>query len=585
MNDIDGNGISKHDKLMFWGCFIALITTAFAFISRLFLLGEWGDQFGLDPAQKGELAGIGIWPFALSIIVFSLFIDKIGYKFAMIFSFAGYLIWSVVGVAAFFVADGAAPGSDKANTAYQMLYWGSFLLGLSNGTVEAYINPVVATMFQKEKTKWLNILHAGWPGGLVVVGLVTIGLTAIGVDWWIKIAIIAVPAIIFFLMLVPLKFPANERVAAGVSYKDMIGEFGMLTAAVVGFLLTLQLIQFFPAVSPIVFIVIGVACVVAVGVYTQKLGNPLLFFLALIMMPLATTEIGTDAWIEDIMKGVAKGKFDPGLVLVYTSFIMMVLRFCAGPIVHALSPIGLLIGSAILAIAGLWWLSFSTGIIIFVAATLYAFGKTFFWPTMLGIAGEQTPKGGALTLNALGGIGMLAVGTLGTTYIGVLQADKQIEAVVASEEVQEAIPGLVKDEEVTVLEDKDIYYILKYQAISTGELQKLTRPTKEVENEAATGDDDKTKVVALTDDELKKLPQAEQDSIAAAEKEFKEVSEKSAQGALANMAIFPLIMLIAYVLMFFYFKAKGGYQAQHLTTDEGLSDEAKELAAQGPSDQ
>lgn len=547
MNDTaNGNGISKHDKLMFWGCFIALITTAFAFISRLFLLGEWGAEFGLDQAQIGELAGIGIWPFALSIIVFSLFIDKIGYKFAMCFSFFGYIVWSVVGVAAFFVSDG---GNGNTDLAYKMLYWGSFLLGLSNGTVEAYINPVVATMFSKNKTKWLNILHAGWPGGLVIVGLVTIGLTAAGVDWWIKIAIIAIPAIVFFLMLLPLKFPANERVAAGVTYKEMIGEFGVLTAMVVSFLMTLQLIQFFPDVSPYVFIAIGVASVAAVGLYTMNLGNPLLFFLALIMMPLATTEIGTDAWIEEIMKGVAKGNFDPGLVLVYTSFIMMVLRFCAGPIVHALSPIGLLIGSAILAIAGLWWLSFSTGVMIFAAASLYAFGKTFFWPTMLGIAGEQTPKGGALTLNALGGIGMLAVGTLGTVYIGVLQADKQIEAIVANEETFAEVDGLVVDGKLTTIQEKVTYGIIKYEAVDNAQVDALLAPLGE----------EKSGELA---------------------EELKKVKEDSAQGALANMAIFPAVMLVAYIAMFFYFKAKGGYQAQHLTTDEGLSPEAQELAAQ-----
>ena len=31
-----------------------------------------------------------------------------------------------------------------------------------------------------------------------------------------------------------------------------------------------------------------------------------------------------------------------GVVLIYTSLIMMVLRFFAGPIVHKLSPLGLL---------------------------------------------------------------------------------------------------------------------------------------------------------------------------------------------------------------------------------------------------
>ena len=546
MNDTaSGEAISKHDKLMFWGCFIALITTAFAFVSRLFLLGEWAGEFGLDQAQTGELAGIGIWPFALSIIIFSLFIDKIGYKFAMIFSFVGYLVWSVVGVAAFFVSDG---GDGNTDLAYSMLYWGSFLLGLSNGTVEAYINPVVATMFSKNKTKWLNILHAGWPGGLVIVGLVTIALSAMGVDWWIKIGIIAVPAVIFFLMLVPLKFPANERVAAGVSYKEMIGEFGMLTALIVAFLATLQFIQFFPTVHPGVFIALGVASVIVVGAYTQKLGNPFVFVMALIMMPLATTEIGTDGWIEEIMKGIAKGKFDPGLVLVYTSFIMMVLRFCAGPIVHALSPIGLLIGSAILAVVGLWWLSFSAGLVIFAAATLYAFGKTFFWPTMLGIVSEQSPKGGALTLNALGGIGMLAVGVLGFPYIGVLQADKQIDAIVASEEIAEDLPGLVVDGELTAIQQKKTYGIIEYQALDTEKVDELLEPLSEEEKEAVSA-------------------------------EIKEVSEKSAQGALANMAVFPAIMLVAYILMFIYFRSKGGYAAQHLTTDEGLSPEAEAKAA------
>ena len=40
----------------------------------------------------------------------------------------------------------------------------------ASALVEAVINPVVATLFPNEKTKWLNILHAGWPGGLVLGG-------------------------------------------------------------------------------------------------------------------------------------------------------------------------------------------------------------------------------------------------------------------------------------------------------------------------------------------------------------------------------------------------------------------------------
>src|SRR5687767_7149829 len=227
---VDAGADERQKKILFWGCFIALITTAFGFITRMFLLGTWATEFNLDPAQVGRLAGIGIWPFAVSIIAFSLVIDRIGYKTAMVISFLGYLVWSIMGVSAYYVSR----NGDK-NTAFALLYWGSLILGLSNGTVEAYINPVVATMFTFNKTKWLNILHAGWPGGLVLAGLITIGLDKVApnIPWSVKVGIIAVPAVIFLLMLLPVKFPVQERVAAGVSYRQMLAEFGILGALVV----------------------------------------------------------------------------------------------------------------------------------------------------------------------------------------------------------------------------------------------------------------------------------------------------------------------------------------------------------------
>jgi fucose permease len=225
MSQVSDTASAKHDQVLFWGCFIALITTAFGFIARMFLIGTWEKEFGLDPAESGRLAGIGIWPFAFSIIGFSLLIDKIGYKVAMMFAFFGHMIWAVMGVGAYFLSQ----GGDK-QTAYQLLYWGSLILALANGTVEAFINPVVATMFSKEKTKWLNILHAGWPGGLVIAGVLTIYLDHL--PWGVKVGLLAGPAVIYFLMLAPLKFPVQEREAAGVTYREMLSRH----AAVDGFL-------------------------------------------------------------------------------------------------------------------------------------------------------------------------------------------------------------------------------------------------------------------------------------------------------------------------------------------------------------
>jgi MFS family permease len=545
-------GTTTHDQLLFWGCFIALVTTAFGFITRMFLLDTWQTAFELDKAQTGRLAGIGLWPFAVSIIGFSLVIDKIGYKVSMVIAFIGHITWAIMGVSAYYMFE-----AGNKQTAFQLLYWGSLILALGNGTVEAFINPVVATMFSWNKTKWLNILHAGWPGGLVFAGIITIFLDHM--PWGVKVGIIAIPAVLYFVILLALRFPVQERVASGVSYRQMLSEFGVLGAAIVGFLVTLQLMDFYSdggvrqlsTVEYTVFTAIGVAIVVSFGLYTRALGRPLMFFLILIMMPLATTEIGTDGWITDIMKGIAKDLgFHPGWVLVYTSAIMMVLRFFAGPIVHKLSPLGLLACSALLAIVGLYTLSFTVSATIFAAATLYGIGKTFFWPTMLGVVSEQMPRGGALTLNAISGIGMLAVGTLGMPYIGTLQSSKEIAAV-AKSEVAASVPGLVEaGGSLSVVEEKRIYEVLPYESLSNEKLEQ----------------------------KLAQLPAEKREQVTA---DIKEIRSRSSQGALKNMVVFPAFMLICYILLIFYFRSKGGYEAEVLT-GHAAKDEEFTGGVEGP---
>jgi MFS family permease len=543
---VGGAKPQEGNQVLFWGCFIALITTAFAFVGRLFLLGVWKEQFGLDEAQTGRLAGIGIWPFAVSIIGFSLMIDKIGYKTAMYFAFFGHLLWTIMGVSAYFITD--------KDAAYNMLYWGSLICALANGTVEAFINPVVATMFSKEKTKWLNILHAGWPGGLVITGLLLIGIDTFSKDapWALKIGLIAVPTIVYFFLLVGQTFPESERVSAGVSYKEMLAEFGVGGALIVGVLIALQLIDFFSTggqIDPnLKYCLYGLSAVLVIGfgVYTQSIGNFFLLFMIIIMMPLATTEIGTDGWITAIMEGIAKQQnFHAGWILVYTSAIMLVLRFFAGPIVHSLSPLGLLAASAVLAIAGLSYLSFAQGTAIFIAATLYGIGKTFFWPTMLGVVSEQCPKGGALTLNAISGIGMLAVGTLGTAYIGTLQTKVQQTAIVENAELQKQVPGLVEGGKVVPLADATIYEVLSYKKIDDKKLEEI----------------------------ITKLPEEQQKE---AKAKIGEVRERSNQKALMDMAMFPGFMLICYLALIGYFQSKGGYKPtdiHHVVPDEAAADE------------
>jgi hypothetical protein len=202
-----------------------------------------------------------------------------------------------------------------------------------------------------------------------------------------------------------------------------------------------------------------------------------------------------------------------GWVLVYTSAIMFVLRFFAGPIVHKISPLGLLASSAAIAFLGLLALSSASEAgAIFMAASLYGVGKTFFWPTMLGVVSERFPKGGALTLNGVSGVGMLSVGLLGTTLLGTVQ-DKSIDRELAKLDPQ--LREQVIDPEVRTSMFGSYYAV------------------------------DQAKVPGLNDAQKATLAEAQ------------ELAKKQ---ALRTVAIFPAIMFVAYVGLILYFRTQGGYK-------------------------
>jgi MFS family permease len=256
---------------------------------------------------------------------------------------------------------------------------------------------------------------------------------------------------------------------------------------------------------------------------TKSFGRPLLAFLIIIMMPQATTELGTDGWITTLMQTPMQAAgYNATWVLVYTSAIMVVLRFLAGPIIHKLSPLGLLAACSAIAAIGLAALSKTAGagmLAIFGAATLYGVGKTFFWPTILGLTSEQCPKGGALALNTMGGIGMLAVGILGSPFLGYLQESS------ATRHLEAANPAL--SQSVTVEQN---YLLGAYRVID---------PAKES---------------AIADDK--------------SQTDLKNARAAAPFSALGKMALFPTFTLACYLVLIVYFKSKGGYKPVALGTAE-----------------
>src|SRR5690606_4732063 len=105
-----------------------------------------------------------------------------------------------------------------------------------------------------------------------------------------------------------------------------LGAFG----ALVGFgLVFAQLGQVFQWSQGLVWSLIA-AVVLIFAFVTKSFGRGILALLILIMIPQAITELGTDGWITSLMEAPMRAaNYNPAWVLVYTSAIMMVLRFCA----------------------------------------------------------------------------------------------------------------------------------------------------------------------------------------------------------------------------------------------------------------
>jgi MFS family permease len=423
---------SSNNKWLFWASFFTLIAAGMGFSIRGDILANWGREFGFTQTDLGIITGQGLAGFGIAIIFFSFFADLVGYGKLMIVAF----LLHVLSVALTLAAPIAFQQYGK-DGAFYCLYLGAWSFSLANGTCEAVINPLTATLFPKNKTHWLNILHAGWPGGLVLGALVSLLLNQIpgGVSWQVRWGIVLAPMVLYGLMMLGRPFPASEAKESGISALAMMGEVGLLGTLVVVALLGLWLSRdIVPSLMKVVNLpeslgwigwAIAAALWIGFGSLSQfRVGHWMLAFLYILHALVGYVELGTDSWITDITKTVLASPDKALMAFMWTNVLMFTLRFFAGPIVHQISPVGLLFASAVIGTTGLWLLGLpgtNTTLLWLAAVTVYGLGKTFYWPTMLGVISERFPKGGALALGFSGGVGMLAAGLLGGPGIGYMQ--------------------------------------------------------------------------------------------------------------------------------------------------------------------
>ncbi len=469
---------------LLWAGFMAILAAGVGFGVRGGILSDWGAQYGFTQTELGEVTGFGLVGFGVVILIGALLADIVGYGKLMVSAFICHFASAVLTL---FATAAFAKGGKEA--AYTCLKWGMILFSVGNGLAEAVVNPLVASLFPKNRTHYLNILHAGWPAGLVLGALASFFLVG-KARWEIQWALFLVPVVIYGAMCLGQHFPKSEASEKGVSFGEMLAEFAA----------------------------------------------PLLLLLLFIHALVGYVELGTDSWISNITGNILASPQSGLLLFVYTSSLMFVLRFFAGPIVHKISPPGLLFVSAIFGATGLLLLGSAQGAIGCVfAATVYGVGKTFLWPTMLGVVSDRFPKGGAITIGAIGGIGMLSAGFLGGPGIGYKQD------FFASSHLKANAP--------------EVYQEFK----APNENRFLFFPP----------------IVGLEGSKVAAVRNTPADQRTPAQVKVHDADLHGGRTALKVTAAVPALMAVLYLGILLYFRAKGGYKPVHI---EGTGHNAREVA-------
>ena len=546
------------DRLL-WAGFMAILAAGVGFSIRGGILaqGQWAEQFGFTQTELGLITGGGLTGFGIIILLSSLIADRIGFGPLMAAAFVTHLVSAVLTL-----ATSAAFTAGGKPLAFQCLFWGMFLFAVGNGIAEAVVNPLVTALYPSNKTHYLNILHAGWPGGLILGGLASWLMAGSGdtkpVDWRIQISLFLLPVLIYGLMMIGQRFPRSEAGSSGVAYRDMLGELGLVGAAVICGLLAL----FFKSdlgLPPLAAAGIGAGLLAAFGAVTGfRFGHLLLAFLLVVHALVGFVELGTDSWISKITGTIMASPANGLLLFVYTSALMFVLRFFAGPIVARISPLGLLAASAAFGAVGLWLLGSAVGAAMcVVAATVYGIGKTFFWPTMLAVVSEQFPKGGAITIGAAGGVGMLSAGLLGGPGIGFLQDSN------ASDHLRAASPAVFERYRAP---GENQFLWFKTVGLDGAKVGVLADGGREAQRALAVLEKDGAGPEAVRQQqELVTWWRERASATAAADQPLvEEAGLVGGRQALKTTALVPAVMLACYLLLIGYFRLQGGYQARGL---------------------
>ncbi len=539
---------------LLWAGFMAILAAGVGFAIRGGIFDNWGKEFGFNANELGKIGGGAFTGFCFGIIIGGVIVDKIGYGKLVVAAFVLHVLSAFVTFAV-----RPEPAMSKEGI-YLTLLWGMFLFGLANGTLEAVVNPIVATLFPEKRTHYLNILHASWPGGMILGGVAGWILDdQVELPWKYQLALYLVPTVIYGVMFLGQKMPKSEASEKGLGLGEMFKDVGVTGGLVVCFLLALffgdNVFNVFLKETPasILGYVVGGVILIAVGILTKgSMGSLLLFALFVAHLLIGAVELGTDQWMPNLTGAIltsAQGK----ALFVWTSLVMFSLRFCADFIERklGLSPVGILLVCAVLACVGLILTSGADSFMMaMLTLTVYAVGKTFYWPTQLAVASDRFPRTGAIAISIMGGIGMMSAGMIGTPGLGYARdrfGGEQLRAVdpVTYEQVKAEKPSRFLP-----------FLFSEGRGLDGKKLGEVNGRVSKAREEAVKDGQADPKGVALT----KVSPQ---------DRAIHEADITGCRKMLVADAVIPALMALIYLGVLFYFKAIGGYKVVKMDTPPG----------------
>ncbi len=380
------SGINK-SRLFNASC-VALIVTAMTFAIRAGILGQLGVDFNLSDTELGWVNAMAFLGFPIATMIGGPLYNALGPRKIMWVAFVTHLLGLIL-------------------TIFAGGFWGllisTFFIGFANGSVEAACNPMIANMYEDNKTTMLNKFHVWFPGGIVIGALASTFMTNMDMGWQMQIGIMVIPTIIYGWMILGQEFP-EEPESSTIDFQKLFPPIYLIIMFLFVLIAASDLtLQRWFAGDVALYIKLGLI-VVVIGLIYRYFGW-LYTLLALCMTLTATSELGTQQWVERIL---GNSGAHPMLILAMVTGLMAVGRYFGGPLIHRFKPIGVLFGSAIIATIGIGMMSMVTGPMVYVAAILFAIGVMYFWPTMIGATAEYTPETGALGLSFMGGVGMFA---------------------------------------------------------------------------------------------------------------------------------------------------------------------------------